>query len=132
MTFALVGNPNCGKTSLFNLLTGAKAKVANLPGVTVSPSVAALKAHPDIELVLIRTNIDEADIEALELAAGGRPEQLIAATQAGHPHRVYRATPIQRLADPAGKLEKNRSASPKPQHGADSLAAIYFKGVHQH
>ena len=31
MKFALVGNPNCGKTSLFNLLTGAKAKVANLP-----------------------------------------------------------------------------------------------------
>ena len=51
MKFALVGNPNCGKTSLFNLLTGAKAKVANLPGVTVSPSVASLKAHPDIELV---------------------------------------------------------------------------------
>ncbi|MGB1618501.1 MAG: ferrous iron transport protein B [Flavobacteriales bacterium] len=51
MKFALVGNPNCGKTSLFNLLTGAKAKVANLPGVTVSPSVAVLKADPDIELV---------------------------------------------------------------------------------
>ncbi len=33
--FALVGNPNCGKTSLFNRLTGARAKVANYPGVTV-------------------------------------------------------------------------------------------------
>src|SRR5690606_8613675 len=32
---ALVGNPNCGKTSLFNRLTNAKAKVANYPGVTV-------------------------------------------------------------------------------------------------
>lgn len=32
---ALVGNPNCGKTSLFNRLTGARAKVANYPGVTV-------------------------------------------------------------------------------------------------
>ncbi|HQQ61946.1 MAG TPA: ferrous iron transporter B [Pseudomonadales bacterium] len=33
--FALMGNPNCGKTSLFNRLTGARAKVANYPGVTV-------------------------------------------------------------------------------------------------
>ena len=32
---ALVGNPNCGKTALFNALTGSKQKVANYPGVTV-------------------------------------------------------------------------------------------------
>ncbi|HEY9659377.1 MAG TPA: FeoB small GTPase domain-containing protein, partial [Allocoleopsis sp.] len=32
---ALVGNPNCGKTALFNLLTGSKQKVANYAGVTV-------------------------------------------------------------------------------------------------
>ena len=32
---ALVGNPNCGKTALFNLLTGARQKVANYAGVTV-------------------------------------------------------------------------------------------------
>lgn len=35
LRFALIGNPNCGKTSLFNRLTGARAKVANYPGVTV-------------------------------------------------------------------------------------------------
>ncbi|QGX41171.1 ferrous iron transporter B [Permianibacter aggregans] len=35
MQVALIGNPNCGKTALFNLLTGARAKVANFPGVTV-------------------------------------------------------------------------------------------------
>lgn len=53
MRLALVGNPNCGKTSLFNRLTGAKAKVANLPGVTVAPSVATLPndAGSTIELV---------------------------------------------------------------------------------
>ncbi|MBP6753120.1 MAG: 50S ribosome-binding GTPase, partial [Alicycliphilus sp.] len=32
---ALLGNPNCGKTALFNLLTGARQKVANYAGVTV-------------------------------------------------------------------------------------------------
>ena len=35
LTLALVGAPNCGKTALFNLLTGSKAKVANYSGVTV-------------------------------------------------------------------------------------------------
>ena len=32
---ALVGNPNCGKTAIFNLLTGLNQKVSNYPGVTV-------------------------------------------------------------------------------------------------
>ncbi|MFT4145448.1 MAG: FeoB small GTPase domain-containing protein, partial [Mobilitalea sp.] len=35
MRIAFVGNPNCGKTTLFNAYTGAKLKVANWPGVTV-------------------------------------------------------------------------------------------------
>jgi len=35
LVVALVGNPNCGKTALFNLLTGSKQKVANYAGVTV-------------------------------------------------------------------------------------------------
>ncbi|HYF89196.1 ferrous iron transporter B [Azospirillum sp.] len=39
---ALVGNPNCGKTALFNALTGARQKVANYPGVTVERKVGEL------------------------------------------------------------------------------------------
>src|SRR5206468_9197517 len=35
LTVALAGNPNCGKTTLFNALTGLRQKVANYPGVTV-------------------------------------------------------------------------------------------------
>ena len=35
ITVCFVGNPNCGKTTLFNAFTGAKLKVANWPGVTV-------------------------------------------------------------------------------------------------
>lgn len=42
-TIALVGNPNCGKTALFNLLTGARQKVANYAGVTVERKVGALR-----------------------------------------------------------------------------------------
>ena len=35
---ALAGNPNCGKTTLFNALTGANARTGNFPGVTVTRS----------------------------------------------------------------------------------------------
>ena len=35
LRFALIGNPNCGKTTLFNILTGSTAHVGNWPGVTV-------------------------------------------------------------------------------------------------
>ena len=42
-TIALVGNPNCGKTALFNLLTGARQKVANYAGVTVERKVGSLR-----------------------------------------------------------------------------------------
>src|SRR5215471_3605954 len=42
-TVALVGNPNCGKTALFNLLTGARQKVANYAGVTVERKVGTAR-----------------------------------------------------------------------------------------
>ena len=43
MRIALVGNPNSGKTALFNLLTGSRQKVANYPGVTVEKKSGQLK-----------------------------------------------------------------------------------------
>jgi ferrous iron transport protein B len=43
LSIALVGNPNCGKTALFNLLTGARQKVANYAGVTVERKVGSTK-----------------------------------------------------------------------------------------
>src|ERR1044071_1643350 len=42
LTFALVGNPNAGKTTLFNALTGLRAKTANFPGTTVERKVGHL------------------------------------------------------------------------------------------
>lgn len=45
LNVAFVGNPNCGKTTLFNAYTGAKLKVANWPGVTVEKKEGALKYH---------------------------------------------------------------------------------------
>ncbi|MBR1554969.1 MAG: 50S ribosome-binding GTPase, partial [Oscillospiraceae bacterium] len=45
--FALVGNQNSGKTTLFNRLTGSKQHVGNFPGVTVDRKDGAIKDHPD-------------------------------------------------------------------------------------
>jgi len=36
---AFVGTPNCGKTTLFNVLTGMRKKVGNFPGITIEPSL---------------------------------------------------------------------------------------------
>ena len=47
MTFALVGNQNSGKTTLFNRLTGSKQHVGNFPGVTVDRKDGVIKGHPD-------------------------------------------------------------------------------------
>lgn len=51
---ACVGNPNCGKTTLFNALTGAKLKVANWPGVTVE-RVEGETSYEDTKITLIDT-----------------------------------------------------------------------------
>lgn len=45
LTIAFIGNPNCGKTTLFNAYTGANLKVANWPGVTVERVEGAIKSH---------------------------------------------------------------------------------------
>lgn len=91
--FALVGNPNCGKTSLFNRLTGARAKVANYPGVTVekrSGIITGLAAPIEIldlpgTYSLFVTSPDEQvarDVILGKLAGEQRPDLLIAVIDA--------------------------------------------------
>lgn len=91
--FALIGNPNCGKTSLFNRLTGARAKVANYPGVTVerrSGMVTGLSKPAELldlpgTYSLFVTSPDEQvarDVILGKLAGERRPDLLIAVVDA--------------------------------------------------
>ena len=52
LTIGFIGNPNCGKTTLFNAYTGANLKVANWPGVTVEKVEGAIKDH-DLNIRLV-------------------------------------------------------------------------------
>lgn len=81
MTVALAGNPNCGKTTLFNALTGLRQKVTNYPGITVERKVGRLKLLDGrwVNLIdlpgtysLISRSPDE--IVAMEVLRGLRPD----------------------------------------------------------
>ena len=50
LTFALAGNQNCGKTTLFNQLTGSNQHVGNFPGVTVDRKDGTIRRHPDTRI----------------------------------------------------------------------------------
>ena len=67
---ALIGNPNCGKTTLFNLLTGARQKVGNWPGVTVEKKFGYCAGGSQAEL------IDLPGIYSLEREYQGIDEQI--------------------------------------------------------
>lgn len=51
MIYALVGNQNCGKTTLFNALTGSNQHVGNFPGVTVDQKIGTIKGKKDLSVV---------------------------------------------------------------------------------
>ena len=51
MIFALAGNQNCGKTTLFNQLTGSNQHVGNFPGVTVDSKTGEIRGYPDHKVV---------------------------------------------------------------------------------
>ncbi len=91
---ALVGNPNCGKTALFNLLTGARQKVANYAGVTVERKIGQVRL-PDGHSVMVidlpgtyslqpATPDEQVTLEVIEgrRAGEGVPDVLVAVVDA--------------------------------------------------
>lgn len=70
MKFALVGNPNCGKTTLFNNLTGSTAKVGNWPGVTVDRKEGIYKG--------LSFPLDVIDLPGIYSLAPYSPEEAVA------------------------------------------------------
>lgn len=51
MNIALAGNPNCGKTTMFNALTGSNQYVGNWPGVTVEKKTGVFKGNKEIKII---------------------------------------------------------------------------------
>lgn len=96
MRVALIGLPNCGKTALFNRLTGSRQKVANYPGVTVERKEGAFVDTNGARYQLLDlpglysfkpTTLDEAitrDVALGRLAGEARPELLVLVADATH------------------------------------------------
>ena len=70
-TVALIGPPNCGKSTLFNRLTGMRQKVANYPGVTVEHHSGRMKSIGRNDLTLI--DLPGTSVEVLRRAPAGDP-----------------------------------------------------------
>ena len=76
-TIALAGNPNCGKTTLFNALTGTRQRVGNWPGVTVERKSGTYQHAGSLVEI-----IDLPGTYALDNAGGGALDESIARAKA--------------------------------------------------
>lgn len=77
-TFALAGNPNCGKTTLFNALTGATAHVGNWPGVTVDKREGVYKTSAKRQKGNAAVNMSIVDLPGIYSLSPYTPEEVIA------------------------------------------------------
>jgi ferrous iron transport protein B len=78
MRFALAGNPNCGKTTLFNVLTGSTAHVGNWPGVTVDRKEGVYRAPGESRDAQREQKIDIIDLPGIYSLSPYTPEEIVA------------------------------------------------------
>ena len=103
---ALAGNPNCGKTTLFNALTGSNQFVGNWPGVTVEKKEGRLKKHDDVTIVdlpgiysLSPYTLEE--VVARNYLIGERPDAILNIIDGTNPERnLYLTTQLTELGIP--------------------------------
>ena len=103
---ALAGNPNCGKTTMFNALTGANQYVGNWPGVTVEKKEGKLKEHDDVIIVdlpgiysLSPYTLEE--VVARNFLIGERPDAIINIVDGTNLERnLYLTTQLMELGIP--------------------------------
>ena len=92
MTVALAGNPNCGKTTLFNLLTGSRQHVGNFPGVTVERKSGLVKGFNDIAVIDLPGiyslyPYSPEEVTARDYLLGEHPDVILNVIDAGAPER---------------------------------------------
>lgn len=103
---ALAGNPNCGKTTLFNALTGSNQFVGNWPGVTVEKKEGKLKNHKDVTIIdlpgiysLSPYTLEE--VVARNYLIGERPDAILNIVDGTNIERnLYLSTQIMELGIP--------------------------------
>ena len=137
---ALTGNPNCGKTTLFNALTGLRAKVGNYAGVTVERKEGALKGAEGITIIdlpgtysLSPKSLDEEvsrDILFHRLADVPAPSLVVVVVDASNLERnLYYATQVIELGYPTLLALNMTDVAEQNGHTVDAAALARELGV---
>ena len=106
LTFALAGNQNCGKTTLFNQLTGSNQHVGNFPGVTVDRKDGAIRRHPgtritDLPGIYSLAPYTAEEIVSRDFILNERPHCIINIVDAGNIERnLYLTMQLMELERP--------------------------------
>ena len=103
---ALAGNPNCGKTTLFNALTGSSQHVGNWPGVTVEKKEGRLRGHADVTVqdlpgVYSLSPYTLEEVVARDYLVGEKPDAILNIVDASNLERnLYLTTQLLELGVP--------------------------------
>ncbi len=133
--FALAGNPNCGKTTIFNALTGSAQYVGNWPGVTVEKKEGKYHADPDIHImdlpgVYSLSPYTPEEVVARDYLTDGQPDVIVNLVDATNMERnLYLTTQLLEIGIPAVIALNMMDAARKQGDHIDSAALSELLGV---